>query len=30
MAGGVNAADVAEAHQTDLNTQDKYGGNYPR
>ena len=28
MDGGVSAADVAEAHQADLATQDEYGVNY--
>ena len=28
MEGGVSAADVAGAHQKDLETQEKYGVNY--
>ena len=30
MAGGVAVADVAAAHQRDLETQEKYGVNYLR
>ncbi len=30
MGGGVSAADVAEAHQKDLDTQEKYGVSYQR
>ena len=30
LEGGVSAADVAEAHQADLETQSKYGVNYLR
>lgn len=30
MDGGVSAADVAKAHQRDLETQDKYGVSYQR
>lgn len=30
MAGGVDAADVAEAHRKDLETQDAYGVSYLR
>lgn len=30
MDGGVSAADVAEAHQADLATQDEYGVSYKR
>ena len=30
MAGGVDAADVAEAHRADLKTQDAYGVRYLR
>lgn len=30
MDGGVAAADVAEAHQKDLETQGRYGVNYLR
>ena len=30
MDGGVSAADVAEAHQKDLETQGKYGVSYQR
>ncbi len=28
VQGGVSATDVAQAHQADLATQDKYGVNY--
>ena len=28
MEGGVSASDVAGAHAKDVETQDKYGGNY--
>ena len=30
MSGGVSAADVAQAHQADLETQSKYGVEYKR
>ena len=30
LEGGVSAADVAEAHKADLETQSKYGVNYLR
>lgn len=30
MAGGVDITDVAQAHQADLRTQDRYGVNYLR
>lgn len=30
IEGGVSATDVAEAHQADLDTQDKYGVSYLR
>lgn len=30
LEGGVSAADVAEAHQADLATQEKHGVNYVR
>lgn len=30
IEGGVSAKDVAEAHQADLDTQDKYGVSYLR
>ena len=30
LAGGVKASDVAQAHQADLQTQDKYGVQYLR
>ena len=30
MDGGVSAADVAKAHQADLDTQGKYGVEYKR
>jgi hypothetical protein len=30
MEGGVSAKDVAEAHQKDLEEQEKYGVNYQR
>lgn len=30
IEGGVSAADVAQAHQADLETQEKYGVNYLR
>ena len=30
LDGGVSAADVAKAHQADLETQDKYGVSYLR
>ena len=30
IEGGVSAADVAKAHQADLETQGKYGVNYLR
>lgn len=30
MDGGVSAADVAKAHQADLDTQSKYGVEYKR
>jgi hypothetical protein len=30
IAGGVDAADAAQAHQADLQTQAKYGVNYAR
>lgn len=30
IAGGVNAADVAHAHQADLQTQDRHGVQYLR
>jgi hypothetical protein len=30
IEGGVSAADVAEAHQKDLETQGRYGVNYLR
>jgi len=30
LEGGVSAADVASAHQADLETQGKYGVNYLR
>jgi hypothetical protein len=30
MEGGVSAADVANAHQADLATQDQYGVRYQR
>ena len=30
IEGGVKAGDVAQAHQADLQTQDRYGVNYLR
>ena len=30
IQGGVSAADVAKAHQSDLDTQEKYGVQYKR
>jgi hypothetical protein len=30
MEGGVSAADVAKAHQADVETQDQYGVSYER
>jgi hypothetical protein len=30
ITGGVNPADVAQAHQADLQTQSKYGVNYAK
>jgi hypothetical protein len=30
MSGGVDAAEVAKAHQADLDTQGKYGVDYKR